>query len=152
MTSPAPASASLCRDADTAVIDVIVAEDSEADYLLIGEALRTAGLDCRLLHAENGEQALRLIERIGQDLAPALIIIDINLPRYSGHELLARIRARPALAGLPVAVLSGSLNPGDRDAALAQGADLFIRKSSDLEEFLHSGVLIRELLARGRRA
>jgi DNA-binding response OmpR family regulator len=77
---------------------------------------------------------------------PDLILIDLNLPRVSGLELLKLFRASKALEGVRMVVLSGSDAPSDRDASLKLGAMLYLRKPGDLAAFDRVGQVIVGLL------
>jgi DNA-binding response OmpR family regulator len=80
----------------------------------------------------------------GQGLG--LIILDLNLPRHDGIEILQRLRENATLARVPVVVLTSSDSPRDRLLATQLGAARFIRKPSNLEQFLGLGAVFRELL------
>ena len=128
-------------------IDVLLIEDDQSDVLVIKRALLKAGLECQWHHADNGEKALALIDAIaGGEIQPTLIMLDLNLPRYDGKELLARIRETPTAREVPVVVMSGSLNPKDREDVLASGADMFFHKSIDLGEYMRLGDQVCQLL------
>ena len=131
-------------------IEVLLIEDDQSDVLVIKRALLKAGLQCQWHHADNGEKALALIEAIGRsEISPTLIMLDLNLPRYDGKELLAEIRSTPAAANIPVVVMSGSLNPKDREDVLTGGANMFFHKSIDLAEYMRLGEQVRNLLQPG---
>lgn len=81
---------------------------------------------------------------------PDLIVLDVNLPKYNGDAVLRYVREQPWLSGVPVIMLTSSASPGDRTAAIELGADLFIQKSSDLDELLEVGRIVKALLANPR--
>jgi DNA-binding response OmpR family regulator len=123
-------------------------EDNAGDVLLFREALSENKLDCDLEVIEDGEKAIEhigLLERTGSAL-PSLVILDLNVPKRSGREILARLRSTPAWAATPIVILSSSEAPDDRQYAAAMGASLYIRKPLDLEEFLAIGGVIRRML------
>jgi CheY-like chemotaxis protein len=128
--------------------DVIVVEDNELDSMLICKALVAAGIDGMLHVATDGEQALQLFAQVDQEFLPppALIVLDLNLPRYSGRELLAHVRSHPVLGAVPVAVVSGTLNPRERDAVLTEGANAFFMKPHDVAGFMGVGRDLVELV------
>lgn len=78
---------------------------------------------------------------------PHLIVLDINLPKYNGDIVLQHVRRQPALSAVPVIVLTSSPSPSDRAAALELGANLYLQKSSDLNELLDIGRIIEGVLA-----
>ena len=128
---------------------ILLAEDNPADVYLIREALREHGVDCPVRVASDGEHVLQLIaERESletEDLA--LIILDLNLPLYDGIEILQQLRGTAALASVPVVVLTSSDSPRDRIVASELGAACYLRKPSNLEQFLSLGAVFRDLLA-----
>jgi CheY-like chemotaxis protein len=130
--------------------EILLAEDNPADVYLIREALREHGVDCELRVAGDGQQVLRILS--GADPGPhveppALIILDLNLPRHDGIEILQRLRETPELRHVPVVVLTSSDSPRDRQAANRLGVTRFLRKPSNLEQFLSLGAIFKELLA-----
>lgn len=129
--------------------DFLLFEDDLGDAGLIQEAVSQAGLVCQWNHADNGERALGLIERVAaDDLQAALVIVDINLPRRDGKELLRTMRANTRFNEIPIIVATGSLNPREREEALALGANGFFNKPSSYEAYMELGGLVKNLLQR----
>jgi DNA-binding response OmpR family regulator len=79
-----------------------------------------------------------------------LIILDLNLPRHDGTEILQRLREITALAHVPVVVLTSSDSPRDRLVASQFGAACYLRKPSSLEQFLRMGAVFKDLLEQGK--
>ncbi|MBV8070089.1 MAG: response regulator [Acidobacteriaceae bacterium] len=129
-------------------------EDNPADAGLVREALEEYAVACELILVGNGEQAIQLIESFDaeQTPCPALVILDLNLPRKSGSEVLQRLRESPACAAVPVIVLTSSDSKVDRERALLAGASLYVRKPLRLDEFLKLGAVFQEMLDSGRRS
>ena len=126
---------------------ILIVEDSPTDVDLLNESLVIVGVDYQPLHAANGNDAMALLGRLGVDLPmPHLVILDLNLPGYSGFDVLDEIRRREVFAGVPVVVMSGSLNPKDATKALAKGATLYLEKAHDLAMFLEHGHRLKTLL------
>ena len=128
---------------------IVVAEDNAPDVFLIREALKAAGLLCRLDTLADGEDAFNLIDRLEGDRTqpfPDLFIIDLNLPRRSGSEVLSRVRSSARGAKSSVIVMSSSDASCDRDMARKLGANHYFRKPADLDEFMQIGGCIRALL------
>ena len=131
--------------------DILLAEDHPADVYLIRAALEEYGIDLPIQVAAEGEEVLRIIsqqEALG-GAQPKLIILDLNLPRHDGIEILQRLRGTKRLARIPVVVLTSSDSPRDRMVASELGATRFLRKPSNLEQFLSLGAVFKELLAQG---
>jgi CheY-like chemotaxis protein len=130
---------------------ILMVEDNPADVDLLRRALKYAGLDCRLTVIDDGGDALALArQRELPEGVPDLAIIDLNLPKHGGLEVLEEMRANPALAGLLVVVLSSSSSPRERVQIEKLRAARHIVKPLDLEEFLRIGEEVRQLLAEGR--
>ena len=130
---------------------ILLAEDNPGDVLLFREALRVCDLAYELIVAEDGEKALRLLENIGSPGNPAppdLIVLDVNLPRHSGQEVLRWVRGNATLAAVPVIILTSSASPDDKTTATELGADLYVQKSSDLDEIFQIGHTVQDLLKR----
>lgn len=127
---------------------IFVAEDNEADVLLVQTALEEAGLDFELQVCSEGDEVVRRLEQIGAGEAPPpdLLLLDLNLPKYSGEEILERFRQNAKCASIPAIVITSSNSPRDRARADALGATYF-RKSADLAEFMKLGELIRHELS-----
>jgi CheY-like chemotaxis protein len=130
---------------------LVVIEDNPADVLLLRDALAQAGLECSLEQYTNGEQALLAVNSM--EKAPDLILLDLNLPRVHGFEILKAIRDRPQLAAAKVAVLTTSRAPADQLQSQKLGANAYIVKPSGYEDFLASvSKAINDLLGRAQGA
>ena len=128
---------------------ILLAEDNEADVYMIQKALATYLGQVELQVFNNGEAAMRLVDRVlrGVEVLPDLALIDLNLPRFDGLEILQRLREVPGREKLLVIVVTSSDAPQDRKDALEMGADCYFRKSSDLAQFMEIGTVVRNLLA-----
>jgi chemotaxis family two-component system response regulator Rcp1 len=126
---------------------VLVAEDNRADLFLIREAL--AQLDAELHVAGDGEEAIRYLARIEADpaaLCPDLVILDINLPKHKGNEVLEALRGNPRCRQTPVLVVTTSDSQCDREMMDQLGTDGYFRKPSEYVEFMKLGEVARLLL------
>jgi two-component system, chemotaxis family, response regulator Rcp1 len=124
------------------VTRILVAEDNPADVYLLREALSLEGKQIDLVVVSDGEQALKYVQRegtFGEARTPDLVVLDLNLPKSDGSDVLRCIRETPDYAGIPVVVLTSSDSPRDRKTIESLGADCFITKPSDLDEFLSLG-------------
>ena len=130
--------------------EILLAEDNPADVYLIREALQEHGVDCTLQVAADGKEVLQIIAREDPQPPPGLIILDMNLPRHDGIEILQRLRKIATFSHVPVVVLTSSDSPRDRQVATQLGATRYLRKPSNLEEFLSLGAIFKELLGRPR--
>lgn len=127
-------------------VKILLAEDNPADVYLIEEALREHQIPFEITVAEDGEAAIGMI--VAGKLRPDLIMLDLNMPKRSGGEVLTLLREQPHCRTLPVIVLTSSDSPGDREEALRLGATSYIRKPTGLDDFLQIGGAIKLLLGR----
>ncbi|MDQ2588426.1 response regulator [Saccharothrix yanglingensis] len=129
-----------------AVLDVLLVEDDPADALMIAEALVDSPV--RLHTARDGDEALAFLLRTdGHDddaPKPGLVLLDLNLPRLDGREVLARIKADEALRSIPVVVLTSSQAEADVAASYNAHANAYIAKPLDAENF---AAVIRQVAA-----
>lgn len=126
---------------------ILLVEDNPADAYLVEEALRTHGVAYEIHWVRDGEQAIATIAAGDFDL-PDLVLLDLNLPRVDGKEVLTRIRQIPELAGTPVAIMTSSDSPQDRREMAELGASCYIKKPPTLDEFLQVGGMIKTLLVK----
>jgi len=133
------------------VFEILLAEDNPGDVLLFREALTSCELAFNLVVAPDGQKAITLLGDSASgvpDWRPHLIVLDVNLPKYNGDAVLRHVRRQPWLKDIPVVMLTSSPSPADRTAAMELGANLYIQKSSDLDELLKIGVVIKSVLSR----
>jgi chemotaxis family two-component system response regulator Rcp1 len=130
---------------------IFLAEDNPGDVDLLRVALEEHSVDCELLVAADGEKALRFLEDIGAGTlgCPALAILDLNLPKKTGREVLQRMRENPAWKSVPVVILSSSDSEKDRAETAELGASRYIRKPSSLDAFVQIGGVLKNLLVPG---
>ena len=131
-------------------LQIFLAEDNGGDIFLVQQALAYHKIPHTLLVASEGDEALRLLQEVTQPgnlRFPDLILLDLNLPKSDGHELLTSIRANPASQHTPVIVITSSDSPRDRKRAADLGANRYFKKPFDFDEFLKLGSLIKEVLS-----
>jgi two-component system, chemotaxis family, response regulator Rcp1 len=136
-----------------AVFDILLAEDNPGDVLLFREALQNCSVACNLVIAADGQKAIALLGDPGAGSAtwrPHLIVLDVNLPKYNGDAVLRHVRKQPWLQGVPVIMLTSSASPADHAAAIELGANLYLQKSSDLDELLEVGKIVEKVLGSAR--
>lgn len=130
-------------------------EDNEADVFLIEEAIAATRVPVTVDVVRNGEQAIQFLERAEATAdvpCPAVVLLDINLPKRSGYEVLMKIRSGPKCAHAHVIAVSTSDSPSDRQKMSALGADGYFRKPSEYADFMKLGDIVAGLLARGSSA
>jgi two-component system response regulator len=121
--------------------DILLVEDNPNDVKLTLHALKTANLANSIHVARDGVEALEFVFGAGlntdQDIPerPKLILLDLNLPRLNGHEVLKRIKEDPRTSGIPVVVLTSSGEERDVMQTYQVGANSYIIKPVDFEQF-----------------
>jgi two-component system response regulator len=121
---------------------ILLVEDNPADIKITQRALRESAVPVDLIVVRDGQEAVDYLLRQGQHAAdtgwrsPALILLDLNLPRLNGREVLQRIRATPALRAVPVIVLTTSCRPEEIQELYAAGANTYIEKPQDFGRFV----------------
>lgn len=133
---------------------LLLVEDNPANAFLVREALREEGLDCDLQMVDDGEQAIQFFDRVdaGSQAPPDLLLLDLNVPRIGGEQVLERVRRTRQCARIMVVVITSSDSPRDRQKATNLGADEYFRKPTNLEDFMALGKLVRRLAGKRRGA
>ena len=124
---------------DARPVEILLVEDSPSDTELTVEALREAKIRNHLSIAEDGVVALEFLRREGKHAGaprPDLIMLDLNLPRKDGREVLAEIKSDDTLKTIPVVVLTTSRAEKDVLQAYKYHANCYITKPVDFEQFL----------------
>ena len=133
---------------------ILVIEDNGSDVFLLNRALKKQDLRFELVHLLDGAAALAFIRRQGcyADAAiPNLILLDLNLSKYTGEDILREIRNARYLDSVPVCVWSSSRSRRDESLLKDLGVAQFITKPAGLDQFMEIGKTIKDLLA-GQRA
>src|SRR5437867_3512276 len=129
-------------------VDILLVEDNAADARLAAEALKESGFSNRLHWVADGVQAMEFLRREGRwsDVTrPGLILLDLNLPKKDGREVLAELKRDPSLKRIPVVVLTTSRAREDRDARHDLNANCFITKPGEWNEYVNVVRSIRDL-------
>lgn len=141
---------SLTHPLVVAVARIVVIEDNESDVFLLDRALKKQSLQFELTHFRDGDDALAFIRRQGayaEAAIPNLILMDLNLSRYTGEDLLREIRAAKHLTGVPVCVWSSSQSRRDQSLLTSLGVARFVNKPAGLDQFMEIGKIMKDLLA-----
>jgi CheY-like chemotaxis protein len=134
---------------------IILVEDAEPDVFLVREALEQSGLEFELVVFDDGEQGVTFVDRMDRDLTlvrPHLFLLDLNLPKKTGGQILERVRQSPRCGQIPVVILTSSDSQKDKAQAAEFNASGYFRKPSRLEEFMKLGPYVRDLLTRQGQA
>jgi len=128
-------------------VDILLVEDNPGDVLLTQEAFREGDYSPRLSIAEDGEEALQFLKKQGcfRDAPrPDLILLDLNLPKKDGRELLADVKQDPELHQIPIIVLTTSSAEQDVRRAYNLHANCYLTKPLDMESFLRKVHAVEE--------
>jgi len=128
-------------------IRIFIVEDNDPDVFLVEEALRSQGIRAEIERCYDGEEAIHAVSKIGAERLPDIVIVDLNLPKVPGLEILKHLRGLKHFDSVPVLVLTSSQSTADRARSLDLGANAYIAKPPTLPEFLAAvGGGVRSLL------
>jgi DNA-binding response OmpR family regulator len=133
-------------------LNLLLAEDNLPDALLVREAIRMEGLPVEIHAATDGEQAVEFILRAENDPdapCPDILLLDLNLPKLDGFEVVRRIRAGTRCKNLVVLIVTSSDSPSDRKKAAEFGLEYF-RKPTSYQEFLKLGAVVKRCMEENR--
>ncbi len=126
-------------ESDFEIVDVLLVEDDEGDVLMTREAFEHYKIRNKLHVVTDGEQAIQFVRRQG-DFAeaprPGLIMLDLNLPRRDGLEVLAELKADPDLRRIPVVILTTSQAEEDIVRSYTLHANAYVTKPVDFDRFI----------------
>jgi CheY-like chemotaxis protein len=134
-------------------IDILLADDNDDDIVLLQESFAAEHLTNLVSVVKDGEEALAYLRRQGQYASapqPGLVLLDINMPKKSGLEVLEEMKREPALRSIPVVILTTSCREEDVVRSYAGGACSFITKPvtfGKLQEVVHQFALYWALVA-----
>jgi len=128
-------------------LKVLLVEDNEADIILTSEILASAGIDQSIKVTRDGAEAIQFIKKEGpfeNEHTPDLVLLDINLPKISGKEVLSFIKKHDAYKSIPVIIYTSSEMEKDVIECYDAGAELYLNKSHSMESFEKVVIAIRE--------
>jgi CheY-like chemotaxis protein len=131
-------------------IFALLVEDNRADVLIIEEAILLYDLPLQLHVVEDGDQAFQFIDRADHDPeapCPQVLLLDLNLPKRSGKEVIQRVRQSARCKGVPILVISSSNSPKDRNEVVQLGAQHYFCKPVNYDEFLKVGAILQRMLS-----
>ncbi len=128
---------------EESVFKILLIDDNQDSIVIARRALKKVELNNQLWIAENGEEGLGLLKKCKEEKKdkedssrPDLILLDVNLPKIDGMEVLKEVKADPLLKKIPVVVLTGSNRDADKLKSYELGCNSYIQKSSRFEEFV----------------
>ena len=129
--------------------EILVVEDSRTDAFLIREAMASAQVDAKLFFVSDGEAAIRFFDSADRDASapcPSLVLLDLNLPRRNGDDVLRHLRSSRRCRNAMVLIVSSSDAAHEREGVAALGVSGYFRKPTDYWEFMKLGDVVKELL------
>lgn len=132
---------------NTKIAHILLVEDNEGDVLLTLEAFDECKLKIEISVARNGKEALDFLFQQGdfsKVKIPDLILLDINIPIFNGHEVLRRIKSDAQLKKIPVIMLTTSSSQKDLDEAYGNHCNSYIKKPLEMSGFLEAILKIEE--------
>jgi len=128
---------------------ILIAEDNTADVLLVRQSLEMHGVNAETEIVTDGESALAYLSRMGspgEPPCPDLLLLDLNLPKADGAQVLSELRKHPQCCTTPVIIMTSSQAPRDRTRMAELGIAHYFPKPLDLDAFLALGGIVREVL------
>ncbi|WKK77070.1 response regulator [Marivirga salinae] len=126
---------------------ILLVEDNEGDIFLTLNAFEECKIKAEISVARNGQEALDFLFQKNNDQnsqLPDLILLDINLPIFTGHDILQQIKEDTDLKKIPVIMLTTSSNPKDINKAYENHCNSYVEKPLDMDEFLNAILKIEE--------
>ena len=127
-------------------VDILLIEDNPGDVRLLEEAFRELQADIRIQVARDGAEGLDALfdgRNKSVEPQPDIILLDLNLPKVSGHEVLSRIKADPNTCRIPVIILTSSRADADIRRAYDSHANAYLRKPSTLDGLISAAQQIK---------
>jgi CheY-like chemotaxis protein len=134
------------------LLKILLAEDNPGDVFLVREALVEHRIEHELFVVPDGACALDYIDQIGKTPSapcPDLFLLDLNLPKVDGHQVLEHFRNHPLCTSTPVVIVTSSDIPLDRERVARLEAARYFRKPKEIDEFMQLGVLVKEVVDPG---
>ena len=130
-------------------LNILLAEDNRGDVLLVRQALEEHDIEHQLYVVQDGAQAIEFVAQMGKPggvPCPDVILLDLNLPKADGPEILTEFRKHPECTTTPVIVVTSSDAIKDRARAAELGISRYFKKPSEFDEFMKLGAVVREVV------
>lgn len=134
---------------------VLLAEDNAADVMVVEEILSQQDASFDIVVASDGQEAIDLVRRLDGDPDEPefdIALVDLNLPKHTGHEVLAEVRRAKRSGKIPVIIVTSSRSPNDIRRARELGATEYFEKVADLEAYSKLGALVVHTVQRSRNS
>ena len=132
------------------MLRILLAEDNPGDIHLVRQCLRRHAIENELHVVQDGEEGIRYVVGVGgpgEPPCPDVILLDLNLPKADGLDVLREFRKSHTCLGTRVIVVTSSDAPRDRARAAELGIDYYFCKPSSFNEFMRLGAVVKELTA-----
>lgn len=126
---------------------ILLVEDNEGDILLTLDAFEESKLETKVSVARNGQEALDYLNKKGafQDaVRPDLILLDINIPIFNGHEVLKKVKNDDSLKKIPIIMLTTSSNQQDVEESYKNYCNSYVKKPLEMDDFMEAILKIEE--------
>ncbi len=114
---------------------ILYVDDDSDDCLFLQSSLATTGRNVDLIYVPSGEEAITYLNSIPSDSFPALIVLDLNMPRWDGRRTLSYLKSQPHLSGIPVVMLSTSESKKEREDCQHLGAISYYEKPNHFDGY-----------------
>ena len=134
-------------------VRVLLAEDNAADVMVVEEILSHQNASFDIVVASDGQQAIDIVRQLDHDPnTPGfdIALVDLNLPKHTGHEVLAEVRRAKRSSRIPVIIVTSSRSPNDIRRARELGATEYFEKVADLEAYSQLGPLVVQTVQNNR--
>jgi len=131
------------------LVHIFLAEDNPGDVFLVKEALREHHLQHELRVVKDGAEAIEFVAQMGKaggEPCPDIILLDLNLPKADGYQVLKEFRKHPECACIPVIVVTSSDSQRDHEQARTFGIAHYFRKPSSFDEYMRLGAVVQSVL------
>lgn len=149
MTTTTIIKSKLVTTTTTTHFRILYADDDSDDQLFLNETLSRSGFMADMICVSNGEEAISYLEHTPAAQLPALIILDLNMPKLNGRETLVYLKAKPQLAGIPVIILTTSDSVLEKKQCTQSGADSYFTKPQNIKGYQHLVQQFRPYVAAG---
>ena len=133
-------------------LSVLLVEDNPTDVYVIKRILDETRLNLHVQIAQDGQEALQYFDNLARDESspcPAVVLLDLNIPKVGGFDVLRKIRSTLRCVQTPVIIVTSSNAQEDRITAEQLKADAYFRKPADLRAYMELGRLVRRILLSG---
>ena len=119
------------------LLDILVIEDNVDDVFLIKLAIKKANINSKISVVNNGEEGIGHLNKLinEKEKLPDLVLLDINLPKITGLEVLQKIKSSEFIKSIPIVVFTSSDSPSDMNYSYKNGADLYLKKPNHIRDF-----------------